>query len=401
MAVEQEKSRTPELTVLMPCLNEAETLARCIEKAQRGLRAADVCGEVLIADNGSSDGSPEIARAAGARVIHVSARGYGAALRAGIDAADGRCVIMGDADDSYDWTQIAPFVEQLRAGAQLVMGTRLKGTILPGAMPPLHRWLGNPVLTAIGNLLFRTRISDFHCGMRAFERDAVRSLNLQTSGMEFATEMVVKASLHRLRMAEVPITYHPDGRSRKPHLRTWRDGWRHLIFMLLLSPTWIFFLPGMLLVLIGVLGNVLLLPGPLVIGGVTFDVHTLLVANMSLILGVQVVFLGIIGQVFAATSGILPETPTSRRFARGELLSLGLALGLLLSLTSLYPILRSVEFWAETRFGPLDVQIVLRWLIPGLTLGAVGMEIFFGSFMLGLVNFAGLWRMTAKTPPSS
>ena len=391
---------TVELTVLMPCLNEAETLARCIGKAHDGLQAAQVRGEVLIADNGSSDGSQAIAQAAGARVIHVSARGYGAALRAGIDAADGRYVIMADADDSYDWTQIAPFVEKLRGGAQLVMGTRLKGTILPGAMPPLHRWLGNPVLTSIGNLLFRTRVSDFHCGMRAFEREAVQALNLQTSGMEFATEMVVKASLHHLRMAEVPITYHPDGRSRKPHLRTWRDGWRHLIFMLLLSPTWVFFVPGALLVLIGVLGNALLLPGPLVIGGITFDVHTLLVANMSLIMGVQVIFLGIVGQVFTVTSGILPETPTSRRFARGELLSLGLAFGLALTLISLYPILRSVEFWAETRFGPLDVQIVLRWLIPGLTLGALGMEIFFGSFMLGLVNFAGLWRMASK-PPSS
>ncbi|MCL4248406.1 MAG: glycosyltransferase family 2 protein [Anaerolineae bacterium] len=389
----RELAGSVEFTLLMPCLNEAETLERCIQKAQHGLAAAGIEGEVLIADNGSSDGSPVIAEQAGARVVHVPQRGYGAALNAGIHEAKGRYVIMGDADDSYDWSQIAPFVEKLRAGYALVMGTRLKGKIFPGAMPALHRWLGNPVLTAIGNLLFGTRISDYHCGMRGFERSAVLDFNLQTSGMEFATELVAKASLHRVSMTEVPISYHPDGRTRRPHLRTWRDGWRHLIFMLLLSPTWVFFAPGLLLMIFGVIGNLLLLPGPLVIGGVTFDVHTLLVANMSLIIGVQVVLLGIVGHTFSTSTGILPRTRASRWFGRSELLSIGLALGVLLIFLSLLPVLHSVELWAQTDFGPIDVQVVLRWLIPGLALGALGMEIFFGSFMLGLVNFYNLWHV--------
>ena len=391
----REMSDAVEFTLLMPCLNEAETLERCIQKARQGLTAAGVDGEVLIADNGSSDGSQAIAEQAGARVVHVPQRGYGAALSAGIHEAQGRYIIMGDADDSYDWSQIAPFVEKLRAGYALVMGTRLKGHIFPGAMPALHRWLGNPVLTAIGNLLFGTKISDYHCGMRGFERETVLDFNLQTSGMEFATELVTKASLHRVAMTEVPINYHPDGRSRRPHLRTWRDGWRHLIFMLLLSPTWVFFAPGFLLMTFGILGNLLLLPGPLVIGGVTFDVHTLLVANMSLIIGVQVVLLGVVGHTFSITTGILPKTGASRWFERGELLSIGLALGVVLSLLSLIPVLHSVQLWAQTEFGPIEVQVVLRWLIPGLTMGALGLEIFFGSFMLGLVNFYSLWHMKA------
>lgn len=381
-----------EVTLLMPCLNEAETLERCIRKAHTGLKQAGVQGEVLIADNGSQDDSPAIAAANGARVLHVPRRGYGAALAAGIAAANGRYVIMGDADDSYDWSNIKPFVDKLREGYPLVMGTRLKGTILPGAMPPLHRWLGNPVLTAIGNILFRTRVSDYHCGMRGFERNTILDFDLTTPGMEFATELVAKAALHHVRMTEVPITYHPDGRSRAPHLRTWRDGWRHLIFMLLMSPSWLFYGPGLLFFFCGIFGNLLILPGALEIGEIVFDVHTLLVANICLIIGVQLLIQNVIAQTFAAHTGILPPGRASRFGSRSGVLSIGLLVGVVLVLVGLIPILHSVSLWAALRFGDLEVHEVLRLLMPGLTLVTLGVQVFFGSFMLGLLNFYKMWK---------
>ena len=250
-----------ELTVVMPCLNEAETIDVCIQKALTAMESHRLSGEVVIADNGSTDGSQAIARRLGARVVHVERKGYGSALMGGIAAARGRYVIMGDADDSYDFTAIMPFVEQLRAGNHLVMGNRFKGGIKPGAMKALHRYLGNPVLTGIGRLFFRSRCGDFHCGLRGFDRGAIVDLDLRTTGMEFASEMVVKATLQKLRISEVPTTLSPDGRSRPPHLRSWRDGWRHLRFLLLYSPRWLFFLPGIALLLCGLLTGVWLLPG--------------------------------------------------------------------------------------------------------------------------------------------
>src|SRR6267378_7884160 len=300
-------NETCELTILMPCLNEAETLASCISKARAFLARSGCTGEVVIADNGSTDRSPAIAAANGARVVHVAERGYGSALLGGIRAARGKFVIMGDSDDSYDFSRLDAFVEQLRAGFQLVMGNRFRGGILPGAMPPLHRYLGNPVLTGIGRLFFKSPVGDFHCGLRAFRRDAIERLDLRTHGMEFASEMVVKATAFGLRVTEIPTTLSPDGRDRAPHLRTWRDGWRHLRFLLLYSPRWLFLYPGGLLMIIGLLVGLLLLRGPLTVGGVNFDVHTLLYAAMAVIIGFQAIVFAMFTKVFAMSEGLLPE----------------------------------------------------------------------------------------------
>src|SRR5215211_8776310 len=278
-----------ELSVLMPCLNEAETLATCIKKAQKALEDLNVNGEVVIADNGSTDGSPEIAASLGARVIHVAAKGYGSALLSGIKAARGKYIIMGDADDSYDFTNLGPFLEKLRAGYELVMGNRFKGGIAPNAMPPLHKYLGNPVLTGIGRLFFRSPCGDFHCGLRGFSKAAIQRLDLRTRGMEFASETVVKASLQGLKITEVPTTLSVDGRNRPPHLRSWRDGWRHLRFLLLYSPRWLFLYPGAFLMVAGFISGGWLLQGPVVINNVGFDVQTLLYAAAAIIIGFQAV----------------------------------------------------------------------------------------------------------------
>lgn len=274
-----------ELTILMPCLDEAKTVGKCVGDARRYLDEAGIAGEILIADNGSTDGSQALAEAAGARVVPISDRGYGAALLGGIEHAEGRFIVMGDADDSYDFTGLSPFVEQLRDGVQLVMGNRFRGGIAPGAMPLLHRYLGNPVLSFLGRVFFRLPIGDFHCGLRGFDAAAIRSLHLQSPGMEFATEMVAKAAFAKLNVAEVPTTLRPDGRDRAPHLRTWRDGWRHLRFMLLFSPAWLFIAPGLFLLLSGLLGMLLLAPGPLRLGNLGFDVHTLLFSAAAVKIG--------------------------------------------------------------------------------------------------------------------
>jgi len=300
----------------MPCLNEAETLATCIAKAQASLRERGVRGEVIVADNGSTDGSQTIAAEMGARVVSVQAKGYGNALLGGIAEERGTYVIVGDADDSYDFSEVGPFIEQLRLGHELVMGNRFKGHIKRGAMPALHRYLGNPLLSGIGQLFFHSPCGDFHCGLRGFRRDVMTRLNLQTAGMEFASEMVVKASLHRLRIVEVPITLSPDGRSRPPHLRSWRDGWRHLRFLLLYSPSWLFLYPGMLLMLLGLLIGVWLLPGPRIINGIIFDVHTLLYAAMAIVIGFQSVIFAAFTKIFAINEGLLPEAPRMRRLFR-------------------------------------------------------------------------------------
>src|SRR5262245_15428578 len=302
-----------ELTILMPCLDEAATVARCVDKARAFLARAGIEGEVVVADNGSTDGSRALAERAGARVVEVARRGYGAALAAGIAAARGRYVIMGDADDSYDFSRLEGFVEKLREGHLLVMGNRFRGGIRPGAMPPLHRYLGNPVLSFIGRLFFRAPVRDFHCGLRGFDRAAALSLGLRTPGMEFASELVVKAALAGWRIAEVPTTLDPDGRGRPPHLRSWRDGWRHLRFLLLFSPRWLFFYPGAALLLLGASLTTALYFAPLRIGGIGLDVHSMLYASAAALLGMQLCLFALFARVSAQLAGLLPERPAVQR----------------------------------------------------------------------------------------
>ena len=305
-----------ELSVVMPCLNERETVGACIRKAMATLHESAIAGEVIVADNGSTDGSVEIAQAEGARIIHVAERGYGNTLKGGILAARSQYVLMADSDDSYDFSHIPQFLEQLRAGSDLVMGNRRRGGIAKQAMPPLHRYLGNPVLTGIGKLFFRSPCGDFHCGMRAFRKSSFQRMDVRSTGMEFASEMVVKASLLRMKVSEVPTTLSPDGRSRPPHLRTWRDGWRHLRFLLMYSPRWLFLYPGTLLIVLGLLGCAVLLPGPRVVHGIGFDVHTLLYAFVSVLLGFQLIAFAVFTKIFAITEGLLPEDPRLKRVFR-------------------------------------------------------------------------------------
>lgn len=374
-----------ELSIVMPCLNEAETLASCIRKAHQGAQAADSY-EIIIADNGSTDGSQAIAQAENACVVDVPVRGYGAALRAGIQAAQGRYIIMGDSDDSYDFSKLAPFIEELRNGHQLVMGTRLKGHIEPGAMPMLHRYLGNPVLTFLGNLFFRTGLSDFHCGLRAFQREAILGLDLKTDGMEFASEMVIKATLADLKRTEVPITLYPDGRSRPPHLRTWRDGWRHLRFMLLYSPRWLFFYPGVALTVLGLVISLLLLPGPLQIGSIELDVHTLLASATIFVAGVQLSFLAVFARLYASRAGLLPRRDWLEDRIDQFSLGIGLAAGLLITLAGLALYGVGLVIWGGSGFGALDYQETLRVIIPGSSLVLVGLQVFFYSFLISLLS---------------
>jgi hypothetical protein len=379
-----------ELTILMPCLNEAETLGTCVRKAMDYLARSGIAGEVLVADNGSTDGSQAIAESLGARVVAVPERGYGAALIAGIAAARGRFVIMGDSDDSYDFTALDPFVAKLREGYELVMGNRFKGGIKPGAMPPLHRYLGNPVLSTIGRLFFGSPVGDFHCGLRGFERDAMRRLELRAPGMEFASEMVVKATVQGLRMAEVPTTLSPDGRSRPPHLRSWRDGWRHLRFLLVFCPRWLFLYPGAGLFLAGLLAMALLLPGPVRVAGLTFDVHTLLYASGAMIMGFQAVQFWVFARIYGAQEGVVPEDKRlSALLARvglepalivaGLLVVLGLALGI-----------AAVAIWGAERFGPLSGMGAMRVAIASVTAMVLGLQLAFGAFFVSL-----LWMMRA------
>lgn len=375
-----------ELTILMPCLNEAETVAVCIDKARGFLERNGVDGEVLIADNGSTDGSQAIAREHGARVITVDRLGYGAALQGGIEAAEGRFVIMGDADDSYDFSRLEPFLEQLRTGHQLVMGNRFRGGIAPGAMPALHRYLGNPVLSFAGRLFFNSPIRDFHCGLRGFEREAVLGLRLSTPGMEFASEMVVKATLNRLRIAEVPTTLRPDGRGRPPHLRSWRDGWRHLRFLLIFSPRWLFLYPGLTLVVLGMALMVSLVPGPLSLLGISLDIHTMLFAALAILIGYQAIQLGVFSRFYGMRVGLLPEDPLVSRLVEFTTLERGLVVALLLMLGGIAGAVAAVFSWGETQFAALDPQAGMRLVIPSATAIALGAQLGFGAFFLGVLK---------------
>ncbi len=377
---------SPEVSVVIPCLNEAETLGTCITKAQQALRGLDISGEIIVADNGSTDGSQAIAGRMGARLVAVDVRGYGSALMGGIEAARGRYIIMGDADDSYDFSNLAPFVEKLREGYDLVMGNRFKGGIHPGAMSRLNRYLGNPILSGIGRLLFRSPCGDFHCGLRGFSKAAVLRLDLRTTGMEFASEMVVKATLHKLRVTEVPTMLGVAGRSRPPHLRRWRDGWRHLRFMLLFSPRWLFLYPGALLMLIGLAAGLWLLPGPRAIGNVTLDVHTLLYAAMAIVIGFQAIAFAVFTKIFAITEGLLPEDPQLNRVFRFITLETGLAVGATLLWVGLAGSLYAVGAWSAGDFGPLDPTVTLRRIIPAITLLILGGQIVLSSFFLSVLG---------------
>ncbi|MEP7158913.1 MAG: glycosyltransferase family 2 protein [Chloroflexota bacterium] len=372
----------------MPCLNEAETLARCIRKARSFLMTHGVDGEVLIADNGSTDGSREIAAREGARMVPVPARGYGAALLGGIAAARGRYTIMGDADDSYDFASLMPFLEQLRAGNDLVMGNRFKGGIAPGAMPRSHRYLGNPVLSWLGRLFFRIPVGDFHSGLRGFNTARVRELGLSTMGMEFASEMVVRSALASYSMTEVPTTLAKDGRSRPPHLRTWRDGWRHLRFLLIYSPRWLFLYPGIALFALGLLGIVLLFPGELRVGTNTLGVHTFVAACMVLLIGVQAITFAAIARRYATARGLLPPSVRysgSLRFFTPERL---LVLGLLLFVVALIGLVWSLLQWIGVDFGPLNDQRILKVLTLSFTGVAAAVQLWLAAFLASLMEIA-------------
>jgi glycosyltransferase involved in cell wall biosynthesis len=377
---------TCELTVLMPCLDEAETIATCVEKARNFLQRSGIEGEVLVVDNGSTDGSAALAAQAGARVVFERRKGYGSALRAGIDAAHGRYVIMGDADDSYDFTALEPFMAALRDGAELVMGNRFKGGIAPQAMPALHRYLGNPVLSGIGRLFFRSPIGDFHCGLRGFRADAVRGLGLATEGMEFASEMVVRATVDGLRIAEVPATLSPDGRSRPPHLRSFRDGWRHLRFLLLLSPRWLFLYPGAALMLAGLASMLWLLPGPRSVAGFGFGVNTLLYSAAAIVCGFQAMAFAMLAKVFAINARLLPDDPRVRRVASVVTVEAGMTAGAVLFVAGIAAAAYAVGIWGRAAFGALDPESSLRIVAPSITALIVGLQLIFSSFFLGVLG---------------
>ena len=375
-----------ELTILMPCLNEAETIAICIRKARGFLERARIDGEVLIADNGSTDGSTEIATQSGARVARIGQRGYGAAVLGGIRAARGRFVIMGDADDSYDFTRLDDFVEKLRAGYQLVMGNRFRGGVAPGAMSPLHRYLGNPVLTGIGRLFFGSPCGDFHCGLRGFDKQVIERLDMQSAGMEFASEMVVKATLHGLKIAEVPTTLSPDGRSRPPHLRSWRDGWRHLRFLLIYSPRWLFLYPGLAMIALGLGVLAWLLPGVRYVGRIALDIHTLVYASGLIMLGLQACLFSIFTKVFGMSQRLLPPDPLFERLIRTFTLERGLVLGVVMVVSGAIGSVHAIANWQGAAFGPLQPQELMRIVVPSLTAIMAGMEIVFASFFLSVLQ---------------
>lgn len=375
-----------ELTVVMPCLNEALTVGVCVQKAVDALNRLGVKGEVVIADNGSTDGSQDIARQHGARVVPAARRGYGAALQAGIEAAHGKFIIMGDADDSYDFTNLGPFLERLRHGDELVMGNRFKGGIAPGAMPWHHRYIGNPVLTGILNLFFHTPIGDAHCGLRGFRKDSYRTLNLTTPGMEFASEMVVKACLHKQKISEVPTTLKPDGRDRPPHLRSFRDGWRHLRFLMLMCPFWLYMVPAAPLMASGLFLMLWLTAGPRQLGEVTVDVHTMMLGGLWLVLGYQILWMWAFARIHGWISGLLPVKTFSPKTFDIFNLERGLILGGLLTVGGIGLLGWLAVSWTESNMGPLDVTSTMRPAIWGFVLTLLGVQTMFGSFFLSMLG---------------
>jgi glycosyltransferase involved in cell wall biosynthesis len=380
-----------ELSVVLPCLNEADTVATCIRKARAAMHDHDIVGEVIVADNGSTDGSREIAAAEGARVVSVEERGYGSALMGGIAAARGRYVLMGDADDSYNFLELPKFVRKLREGPDLVQGCRLErggGNVLPGAMPFLHRRWGNPMFSSLARLWFQAPINDVYCGMRGFTKEHYERLGQRCTGMEFATEMIIKSSLASAQIAEVPITLHPDGRkAHAPHLRTFRDGWRTLRFFLLYSPRWLFLVPGALLVLLGLLGYGLALPGVHALG-VAFDAHTLLFASLAIICGYQSIMFAALTKVFAVSEGLLPHDPRLDRLGRTITLEKGLVAGGVAALVGVILLLLAVNKWRGRGFGELDYASTMRLVVPGVTLTALGFQTLLASFFVSILALA-------------
>ena len=375
-----------ELSIIMPCLNEAETLATCIKKARAFLDESGVTGEVLIADNGSTDGSQQIANAMGARIVAIPQRGYGAALIGGIAAARGRYVVMGDADDSYDFTALMPFVESLRGGADLVMGNRFRGGIARGAMPPLHRYLGNPVLSFLGRAFFGVPVRDFHCGLRAFRRAPIAALGLTAPGMEFASEMVVKAAITGLDIREVPTTLSPDGRSRAPHLRTWRDGWRHLRFLLIYAPRFLFLYPGVALALAGLVGVLGLIPGDVRLGEVRLGVHTMIFAAMAVLMGSQLVGLSVMARRYGVIAGMWPESGLMQRVRGWFTVERACVLGGGMLATGIAGAGYATATWAAKGFGGLDPTALMRVTIPSMLLSCVGLQMAVTAFFIGLLD---------------
>ncbi len=385
----------------MPCLNEAETLARCIGKAKTGIQKSGGRGEIVVADNGSSDGSIEIAEKSGARIVRVHEKGYGSALAGGIAAASGKWIIIGDADDSYDFSEITGFVKKFQEGFDLVMGCRLPiggGTILPGAMPWKNRWIGNPVLSFIGRFFFKSPARDFHCGLRGFTKAAFEKMDLQTTGMEFASEMVIKATLKRLKIAEVPVTLHPDGRSRPPHLKPWRDGWRHLRFMLLFSPRWLFLAPGLVLSMIGIVAAAALSFTSFHLGGIVFDAGTLVVACMAVIIGFQLVAFAFFTKVFAIAEGLLPDDPQFSRAFKFFTLEKGIFAGLLILIGGIVLLAHALLVWRQANYGPLDYAENLRRLIPATTLIVLGIQSVFSSFFMSALGLKTRFRKPPALP---
>jgi len=378
--------KNTELTILMPCLNEAETLKICILKAKKSLAENGINGEVLIADNGSTDGSQLIAQENGARVVTVTEKGYGNALRGGIQAAYGKFIIMGDADDSYDFSNLLPFVQKLREGYDLVMGNRFKGGIEKGAMPFLHKYLGNPVLSFVGRLFFNIPIGDFHCGLRGFTKESAEKMGLRTTGMEFASEMVVKASLFKMKIAEVPTTLKKDGRSHPPHLNTWRDGWRHLRFLLMYSPAWLFLYPGLFFILIGLVFSSILVVQPIEFQHIVFDVHSLLYASSFIILGFQSVVFYMFTKTFAINENLHPSNARFEKLLKLFSLENGLIGGVLLTLIGLFLTFRALFFWNSVNFSDLNPQEILRQVIPAVTSIILGVQFIFYSFMQSILS---------------
>jgi len=386
-AIEPGETTAPELSVVMPCLDEARTLATCIRKAQASFERLGISGEVVIADNGSTDGSQAIAEELGARVVPVAQRGYGAALMGGIAAARGRWVIMGDADDSYDFSDLEPFVTRLREGYDFVAGNRFKGGIQPGAMPWLHKWLGNPVLSFVSRRLYGTPCGDINCGLRAFDREKIAALDIRSPGMEYAIEMIVKATMAGYRVTEVPTTLSPDAEGREPHLNTWRDGWRSIRLLLLYSPKWLFLYPGLFLLLIGIAGMAWLLPENRSIGGIGFDVSTLLYFALAVVVGLQAVYFFFTARWFGITEGLLPDDPLVRRLLeRRGTLEIGLVAGVLLVAGGMGLSFYALATWNRADFGPLDYQEILRIVIPGATLIACGMQTALSALFLSVLG---------------
>lgn len=379
-----------EFTIVMPCLNEAETLGACIQKAWKSIERHQLNAEIIIADNGSTDGSQQIARSNGARVVEVKERGYGGALYGGISEAEGKYIIMGDADDSYDFSDLDPFIEKLREGFDLVMGCRLPfggGKIMPGAMPVKHRLLGNPVLSFIGKMFFRSSTTDFHCGLRGFSKEAFINMDLQTTGMEFASEMVIKATLLNMRITEVPTVLYKDGRSRPPHLRSWRDGWRHLRFMLMYCPRWLFLYPGALFFIIGTIVFLMIfINGSITIGKIGFESNSLLLAGMSILFGFQLASFYIFTKVFAITEGLLPQDPKIERFTATFTLELGVIIGAALCIAGLFLLGSAVLDWQKASFGALPQSVKLKQIIPAMISILFGAQLILARFFLSILG---------------